>query len=125
MPNRMNSAAFSYRTSYCTGKRDTRPFCPFPFLSAHFLHEIGEQGAERREARHLVEVVAHVAERPGDVLDVDGVAPRGRLVAERAERLQVPLQRHQVETVAEMVLGFRRPLDRKEIRDQLVDGLVR
>ena len=41
--------------------------------------------------------------RPRDVLDVNGVQPRRGLKAERAERLEVALQGHQVEPAAEFV----------------------
>src|SRR6476661_106548 len=54
---------------------------------SEFVHVRGQQLAEAAELRQVVEVVAEVAERPRDVLDVDRVAARRGLVAERAEGL--------------------------------------
>ena len=61
-----------------------------------------EHAPQPREARVLLERAARVAQRARDVLDVHRVAARRRLVAERAERLQVALQRHQIEPAPEL-----------------------
>src|SRR5689334_21346022 len=63
--------------------------------SGELFDALGEQVAQAREPRVLLEVRARVAERAGHVLDVHRIAPRRRLEAEGAERFQVPLQRHQ------------------------------
>src|SRR6476646_10527019 len=88
-------------TSHCTPAR--RPPDEWPVrqekrrVLAEFLDVGAEQLAQLLEARLLLQVFADVFQRAGDVLDVDGVAPGGRLVAEGPERLQVALQRHHVE----------------------------
>src|SRR5204863_5688324 len=64
--------------------------------------------AQAGEARISNEVPAREIERPRYVLDVHGVLPRGGLEPERAERLQIALQRHQVEAPPEL-LGVARP----------------
>ena len=58
-----------------------------------------DPSSSRRRAKRgiALEVRAHVAQRPRDVLDVDRIVPRRRLMAEGAERLQIALHRHQVE----------------------------
>ncbi len=81
----------------------------------------------RRRAKrgYFSRLVLRVAQRARDVLDVDGVAARDRLVAERAERLQVALQRHQIEAPPEFVVGRGRRavarFQREEVGDQLVE----
>src|SRR5688572_1313847 len=77
------------------------------------------------ELGQRLERVADVAERPRDVLDVDGVAPGRGLKAERAERLQISLQRHQAEAAAELVGPGGLSLERQEIGDQFVNGGIR
>src|SRR4030095_1556026 len=67
-------------------------------------------------------MLARVAQRARNVLDVDGILPRGRLVAERAERLEVALQRHEIEPPAEFGRLARPSRERQEIRDQIVYG---
>src|SRR2546423_13469772 len=64
-------------------------------------------------------------ERSRNVLDVDRILPRGRLEAERAERLQIALESHEVEAPPELLRIARRGeaavAKRKEERDQPVD----
>ena len=90
-----------------------------------------QQFAQAAEARVALHVAAHVVQRARDVLDVHRVAARDRLEAERAERLQVALQRHQVEAPAELLRLRRRAAaargsaQREEERDQLLDLLLR
>src|SRR5215203_3834660 len=76
------------------------PVRQFAGFLPEFFHMRGEHVAQPREPWMGFEVLANVAQCSGNVLDVYGVAARGRLVAEGAEGLQVPLQRHQVEPVA-------------------------
>ena len=77
---------------------------------------------KRANRRILLEVRAHVAKRPGDVLDVDGVSARHGLVPERAERLQIALERP-----SGRIGGGTRPpdaraaLEREEVGDQILD----
>src|SRR6185369_16130748 len=85
----------------------------------------GEQLAQGSETRLLFEVVADVPEGPRNVLDVDGIAAGGRLVAERAEGFEVALQRHHVKTAPELRLRHRDSLQGEEVGDQLVDRLLR
>ncbi len=56
---------------------------------------------EPLEARILQEVRARVAQRPRHVLPVHRIVPNRCLVTERAERLEVPLERHHIERLAE------------------------
>ena len=80
-----------------------------------------QQFVQPREARIALQRIAHVAQRARHVLDVDRVLARRRLVAEGAHRLQVALQRHQVEAGAEVGFGDAAALERQEVGDQLVD----
>src|SRR5688572_2351865 len=92
--------------------------------SLQFLHVFSQKFAQAREARVLCEIGLGVIQRPGDVLDVNRVAARRRLEAECAERLQVALQRHQVEAAAELLLvggavgAGGRATQREKERDQ-------
>ena len=83
-----------------------------------------EQVAELAELRKQVQIVTDVMERSGYVLNVYGIAAGGCLVTEGAERLQVALQRHQIEPVTEFVFLARLTFQREKVREQLVDGLV-
>src|SRR5215467_14441882 len=65
----------------------------------------GEQLAETGEARVLVQVRPRIPERAGNVLDVNRVAARDGLITERAERLQVALERHQIESPPVFLAG--------------------
>src|SRR3954469_13910600 len=98
-----------------------------PCLPAGPLYElldmIREQFAKAIEPRVLREVRLRVAQGARDVLDVDRVLSRDRLVPEGAERLQVALQRHQIEPAPEFLHVHRFAvtlLQRQEVRDQLV-----
>src|SRR5215204_5146779 len=84
--------------------------------SAKFVDEPCEQVANPRELRQLIEVVANVAQRSGDVLDVNRVAPSGGLISKRAERLEVALQRHYVEPLPKPALFAGAAAERQEIR---------
>ena len=79
---------------------------------------------QTREARMLFEVRARVAQRAGDVLDVHRVAADRGLIAERAERFQVPLQRHQIEPATKGA-GVCDAFEREEICDQIVEIAIR
>src|SRR5512132_3067904 len=70
-----------------------------------FLDVSRQQLAQTRESGVLREIDARIAQRPRDVLDIHGIATCGGLITERAERLEIPLQRHQVEAAAELVGG--------------------
>src|SRR4029079_16481983 len=63
---------------------------------AKLTHDFAEQLAKSREASVAFEVLLDVTDGAGNVLDVNGVSADARLVAECAERFQVPLQRHHV-----------------------------
>ena len=75
----------------------------------------------------LLEVRPDVSQRARHVLDVDGVAAGDGLVAERAERFQVALERHEIEPPPELAVrrgGTVAFLQGEEIRDQLVELAV-
>ena len=80
----------------------------------------------RRPKRgYFARLAAHVIQRARDVLDVDRIAAHDGLIAERAERLQVPLQRHQIEPASELGGVLARDAARavpqgEEVRDELV-----
>src|SRR4051812_19152108 len=67
-----------------------------------FLDVGGQQLAQPLESGLLVEIVAHVAQGSRDVLNIDGVPFGRRLIAKRAKRLEVALQRHHVEAAAKV-----------------------
>src|SRR5687768_4931243 len=93
--------------------------------SAEFFQMFGEQIAKTPEALVAREVGAGVIQGPRDVLDIHGVVPRRRLEPERSERLEVPLQRHQVEPAREIpILVFRPTPLRQEKGNQGVYLLV-
>src|SRR5262245_50944201 len=66
-----------------------------------FVDNRCKRRTEPREAVVLLEVRAHVTQRPWNVLDVDRIPARCRLIPERAQCLQVALHGHQIETAAE------------------------
>src|SRR6476619_6219901 len=70
---------------------------PMDLLLSHLCHHLAEQLAQARESLVPREVLLDVADGAGNVLDVHGIPPDARLVAERPERFQVWLQRHHVE----------------------------
>src|SRR5688500_14231686 len=70
---------------------------PFRRRSTKLVDVLGQHLPQAGESRVFLEVGARVGQRPGDVLDVDRIAPCGGLETERAEGLQVALQGHQVE----------------------------
>src|SRR5688572_30209365 len=78
-----------------------------------------QQLAKAAETLVTGEVGPGVVQRPRNVLDVDRVPAVRRLEPEGAERLEVPLQRHQVDPapVIPILLLRRAPL-RQEKRDQ-------
>src|SRR5947208_109054 len=78
-----------------------------------------ENVAQAGEAAVRLEVGSGVAERAWNVLNVYRVATGGRLIAEGAERLQVPLQRHEVEAPAE-VSSIAGPLQANKVLDEIV-----
>src|SRR5258707_12767641 len=93
-------------------------------LLREFLDVPGEELAQPTKAWVFLQVRPRIAQRARHVLDIDGITPRHRLIAECAERLQVALQRHQIEAAAEFfAVGV--PLQREEVRDQLVELAVR
>src|SRR5215831_17151796 len=83
-----------------------------------------QQLAEPIETGILFEIPTHVAQRARDVLDVDWIAARGGLVAERAERFQVALQRHEIEPAPELDVHAGHALEREEVCDQILDRLL-
>src|SRR6187549_3229560 len=60
-----------------------------------------EHLAEARKTRVTLNVVTHVSQRARDVLDVHRVAAGRCLEAECAERLEIALERHQIEAPPE------------------------
>src|SRR5262245_39954305 len=60
-----------------------------------------EQPAKTTESRVLVQILTRITERARDVLHVHRVASSRGLVSERAERLEVALQTHQIELFTE------------------------
>src|SRR5437899_6312031 len=84
-----------------TARVDTPDLKGRAYWLSKFLHMRREKFPEPPEPWVLLQVPAHVAERARDVLDVHGIAASGGLIPERAERLQVALQRHEIEAAAE------------------------
>src|ERR1041385_9215595 len=89
---------------FMTGGRACAPIQAESYQArlAQFLEMSGQQVAQAAETRVSLQVCTCVIERPRDVLDVDRVRARGRLETEGPQCLQVPLQRHQVETASEI-----------------------
>jgi hypothetical protein len=79
------------------------------FILSQLLDVLGEQLAQHAEARVAREIRTDVADGARHVLDVDRVLAGRGLIAERPERLQVALQRHQVESPPEVPLVRRDP----------------
>src|SRR6185436_7186870 len=79
--------------------------CPMPkgqrALRLQFVQVLRQQFPQAAESGVPIHGSARVGERARDVLDVNGVRPRGGLETKRAERLEVTLQRHQIESPRE------------------------
>src|SRR5258705_10354347 len=106
-------------------RRGTRPTYVGTRLPPQFVQVLAEQLAEARESRMAQHVGAGVVQRARDVLDVDRVLARCGLEPERPERLEIALERHQVEAAPELLGVVRRHLpalpEREEERNQPFD----
>ena len=82
----------------------------------------GEKVAQTHEPRVPLEVRPDVAQGTRHELDVDRISANGRLKAECPERLQIALQRHQIEPLAESIVGpGASAAQREEESDQPID----
>src|SRR5689334_22928515 len=68
-----------------------------------FLQMFRQQLAQAGKPRIADQIHSREIERARDVLDVHGVLARRGLEAERAERLEVALQRHQIKAPPELL----------------------
>src|SRR5262245_8208513 len=84
-----------------------------------FFDERGERLSQPREALVLLEVRPHVAQCARNVLNVHGIPASGRLIAERAERFEIALKRHQVESASKFTRVGARALQREKVRDEI------
>src|SRR5688572_11949961 len=87
--------------------------------SSNFRNVYRKDVREPAKPRIPAQILAHVVQGARNVLNVNRILPRGRLIAEGAERLEIALQRHQVEASSKL-LRLRRSaaLKRQEIRNQ-------
>src|SRR5262245_24182307 len=90
--------------------------------SAELFQVFGEQLTQAAESRIFLEIASNVPQGPGHVLDVNRVTAGHGLEAERAERLEVALQGHQIEAAAEFAAGIGGlPFEGQEIGDEVAD----
>ena len=90
-------------------------------LLAEFLDVARQEVPQRREPRMFVQLQPGVAKRAGDVLDVDRVCAGGRLIAERAQGLEVALQGHFVKPAAEFRGLARSAGEGQEVGEKFID----
>src|SRR5262249_44808823 len=92
-----------------------------------FVNLVRKDVVQTSEPRVRVEIRAGVAERTWHVLNIDRIAAGGGLVTEGAERLQIALQGHEIESPSEFLrlIGSRLrgapALEREEVRDEIVE----